>query len=576
MQLHLTDEEDKAVRGELEERADYITDEELRDGTATNDFFEDVQKKLLGRGTKLVVGPRGCGKTHMMRFTQISCVEKEDLPLAVYVSFNRYYRLEPMLQSKANAVRLFQVWTLARTVLATIHAVGLFTKSSNTALFSEAVGFSQETLEELIAHLETATRLDDRLEEIAERLNVSGVARVLDRAISYSKRRRCVLLLDDAALTLTPDYLIEFFDIVRTIKTSTISPKASVYPGTTEYGPRFHANHEAEEVPVWFSHEAPGYEAMMHAIAEKRFADFPKVSPDIADQLKYAAFGIPRAYLAMLRKFVESNKGTAQQGLNTTIDDHMGARLREFQTLAKKVPRFESLVDVGQAFFRRAVEEVRDANTSSSEAETKQMWLGLQDEAGQPLRERMLSLLLEAGLLYEHPKVSHGEDRTYRRFTPHIAALMQQRAFSAKQRGISPKGIVEFLRRPQAKHPVRRTLNTLLPAEEIAKIRLSLPPCARCTTPRISENQRFCHQCGAELLAASTFANYLSLPLIEVPGLTEWQQKKIPQFTALRTIGDLLAYSDTGSELRKIPLVGKTRAESMISLVNAHIDEFFS
>lgn len=576
MQPTLTPQQERAVRDELEERADYITDEEIKGGTATNDFFDDVQEKLLGRGTKLVVGPRGCGKTHMMRFAQLSCLEDRDRPFAIYVSFNRYYRLEPMLQLRTNAIRLFQVWALANTVLAATAALSLFKADVSEADDKNIGAASVDSLEALVARLETAAPLDEPMEALSSKLTVRAVADFIEEVTALAGRRRCVLLLDDAALTLTPDYLIEFFDIVRTIKTAAISPKASIYPGTTEYGPRFHAHHEAEEVPVWLSPDNPGYEGMMREIAKKRFARLGDVSPDLADQIQYAAFGIPRAYLAMLRRFVELSEGSTQQALNATIDEHVTARVAEFRTLGKKVPKFESLVDVGDAFFRRVVSDLSDANIAAADSVHKQLWLGLLDEPGDPLRERMLSLLLEAGLLYEHPKVSHGEDRKYRRFTPHLAALMQQRAFSGRQRGTSPKGIVEFLRRAQAKHPLRRTFNTLLTEQDRAKIKLSLPPCSSCNTARISEGQHFCHQCGAELLTESTFANYLSVPLVEVPGLTEWQKEKIPLFTGLRTIGDLLAYQDPGSELRKIPWVGKARANNMIRLVHAHVDEFFS
>jgi hypothetical protein len=573
MQLRLTPAEEKSLRNELEERADYLPNDELISGTATNDFFDDIQRKLIGRGTKLVVGPRGCGKTHMMRFAQLSCIEDASSPFAIYVSFNRYYRLEPMLQSKANAIRLFQVWTLANTLLATINAVRLFDKQHDA---EQTVGLGRRPLETLIARLETAAPLDTALSELASTLTVKSVIDAIERTTEKMPRKRCILLLDDAALTLTPDYLVEFFEIVRTIKTQLISPKASIYPGTTEYGPRFHAHHESEEVPVWLSLESSDYESMMGAIASKRFGELDKISTDIADQIRYAAFGVPRAYLTMLRRFVEGGGGSTQQALNATIDEHMNARLVEFQSLASKVPKFASLVEVGQSFFHRCVETLRDANIANSESATRQLLIGLQDEPGVPLRERMLSLLLEAGLLYEHPKVAHGEDRKYRRFTPHLAALMQQRAFSSRQRGVSPKAVVEFLRRAPSKHPVRRVLSTILGPDDLSKMNLSLPPCAKCNTARISESQSFCHHCGAELLTASTFKNYLSFPLVDVPGLTEWQRQKIPMFTGLKTIGDLLAYQDPGSELRKIPWVGHTRAKNMIELVHAHVDDFFS
>lgn len=572
--MKLTDKENDAVVGELEERADYITNDELRQSTATNDFFDQIQRKLLGRGTKLVVGPRGCGKTHMMRYAQLSCVDDASSPFAVYVSFNRYYRLEPMLQSQSNAIRLFQVWALANSLLAVHSAMVLFGADADGWLGSTR--FTVEQLEQLVSRLETGGGLGSDMQDIVERLTVVNVGRMTEKATERAGRLRCILLFDDAALTLTPSYLIEFFDIVRTIKTATISPKASVYPGT-DYGPRFHAHHEAEDVPAWLAPDGPRYETMMDEIARKRFSAIKTISIDVVDQLKFAAFGVPRGYLALMRRFVEvAGSASTQSALNTVIDEHVIARVQEFNSLAQKVPQFESLVAVGLAFFNKVVEILRVANLAVDEGDQKQLIFGLSDDQKTPLRDRMLSLLLEAGLLYEHPKVSHGEDRTYRRFTPHLGSLMQQRAFSGKTRGVSPKRVVEFLRRPSAKHPVRRALHTVLSPDEANAIRLSLPPCEKCKTVRMSENQRFCHQCGSELLAASTFASYLQFPLDDVPGLTAWQKERIRRDTSLRTIGDLLSYQDPGSELRKIQWVGQRRASSIIDLVYAHVDEFFS
>ena len=51
----------------FEERADQLTDNELLAGTIVADHFDEVQAALIARGLVLIVGPRGCGKTHMGR-----------------------------------------------------------------------------------------------------------------------------------------------------------------------------------------------------------------------------------------------------------------------------------------------------------------------------------------------------------------------------------------------------------------------------------------------------------------------------------------------------------------------------
>lgn len=574
MSKSLTEEEQQTVLDDLEERADYLTVDELRRATAANEFFKDVQRKLLGRGTKLLVGPRGCGKTHMMRFAQLACADKSTHPFAVYVSFNRYYRLEPMLHAKSDALRLFQLWSLANTVSATVAAVKLFSSQESASRFEERIGVNAEALGVLGARLETSSPLDEAQEALAQVLTIPRTTQLLELAAECVGRKRCVLLLDDAALTLTPEYLVEFFDIVRAIKSQRVSPKASVYPGTTEYGPRFHAVHEADTVPVWLSLDDEAYESTMAEIAALRFSESAEIPREVLEQLRFAAFGIPRAYLAMLRQFRRLAAPT-QQATNIVIEQHIAARLDEYDTLAKKMPKFASLVSAGRSFFEATTDALAKENRGEM-GTVVQLTLGLQEEKRSPLRERMLSLLLEAGLLYEHPKVAHGEDRTYRRFTPHLAALMQRRAFSSGTRGVSPARVVAFLRRPRKKHPLRRKFETLMEKAELEEIRLNLPPCAKCNQERLSEEQKFCHNCGAQLLTTSTFENYLQMELSDVPGFTPWQKAHIVELTGFRTIGDLLTYQDPGSELRKIRGVGKIRANRMLDLVNAHVDEYFS
>ncbi len=102
----------------FEERADQVSEEVLRTDTVTGDWFDIIYKALLSRGTVLVVGPRGCGKTHIMRYAWLRCCDTKNLPLAVYVSFNRYLRLEPLLKTRSDALSLFQIWVLSRILLA--------------------------------------------------------------------------------------------------------------------------------------------------------------------------------------------------------------------------------------------------------------------------------------------------------------------------------------------------------------------------------------------------------------------------------------------------------------------------
>lgn len=564
---------DEILEG-FEERADHVDEAVLRDGTVTGDYYDKVHEALVSRGLVLIQGPRGCGKTHMMRYTWLKCRDSRNLPMAIYVSFNRYLRLEPLLRRRPDALTMFQAWTLARILQSADDLASSLPGPRFDALFG--FGVSRQVIDALIGSLERGLQLSPVNEDIIRALTIEGVADTIEEMTAHYSRSRAIVLLDDAALTLTPEYLIEFFDIVRVLKRPKISPKASVYPGTTEFGPRFHATHEGKIVTAWLPVEHVSYSEIMGGIALRRFPESKNISPDINEYLKYAAFGVPRTYLSMLREWRASESKTTQQGVNAIVRAQNEARRKDFLSLALKMPRLATLVRIGDEFFERIVEAVREANRPLFDKDEKQIIFGLESASLDHLSERMINLLIEAGLVFEQPQVSHGgPDRTYRRLTPHLSALLAARAFSGDSRGSSPKATVEFLHRPSTKHPVRRKLDTLMGGERLQQLRLDLPQCQVCHTARMNENQRFCHNCGSKLIDDSTFTRLMGLSFDEVPRLTNWARQKLVD-NNIKVIGDLLSLQDPGTELRKIYMVGKHRAERIVTAVESYVDEFVS
>ncbi|WP_441238220.1 ORC-CDC6 family AAA ATPase [Bradyrhizobium sp. 930_D9_N1_4] len=570
--------DDAEDAGDFEERADHVSEETLRTGTVTGDWFDVISKSLVARGTVFVIGPRGCGKTHMMRYAWLRCCEQKGGPLAVYVSFNRYLRLEPLLKTRTDALSLFQTWVLCRILVAaneTAERLGLSSVEPGAPNIFGSLSITKGQVEGLVTRLERAGVLSQEEEACANTISIEGVVLALVGLTRQFGRARTVLLLDDAALVFTPEFMVEFFEIVRVLKRQDISPKCSVYPGTTEYGPRFHADHEGRFVPAWLPVDHPSYCEIMGNIGQKRYSgDAP--GKDVNELLMYASFGVPRAYLTMLREIHSetSERGVGSQAaVNKVIQNHRDGRLREFRSLKLKMPKFNTVIGAGEQLFDAIIRILKSENEGLDSAGTKQLLVGIPSTDLTSLPSRMVKLLVEAGLLFESPEVSHGPDRKYRRFTPHLAALIAARAFSERSRGSSASQVVAFIQRRATKHPVRRSLESLLPAS--MKVQLDLPPCQSCKTPRLNEQQKFCHNCGSRLADDSTFTRLMKLPISDVTNLSAWARGRI-QERGIKTIEELLAFDDPGTELRKIYMVGPQRAEDYLSRVEAYIDEFLS
>lgn len=106
---------------DFEERADHLPLETIKSSLADGDLFLHARKKLLAKGAKFLVGPRGVGKTHVMRYAYIEAIEKKHQPIAVYANFSKYLHLEPLLKKSPDALKRFHSWVLAKLLLGVLY-----------------------------------------------------------------------------------------------------------------------------------------------------------------------------------------------------------------------------------------------------------------------------------------------------------------------------------------------------------------------------------------------------------------------------------------------------------------------
>ncbi|GGI72024.1 hypothetical protein GCM10007978_07430 [Shewanella hanedai] len=553
----------------VEYRADHIELDELELITQETEFYSVVVKKLITRGSKVIVGPRGVGKTHHMRIAHKQCLNSKTKPLSIYVTFSKYLRLEPLRGKSSIAIQFFHCWVLSKILLAlreTCKTIGIDFPIFN----SNDDSVNLDSLQLFCEQIEKQQQKDWH-QNIIESVSVTLVNDIINEAILDSGRKHAILLCDDAALVLTKDYMVEFFDIFRSLNSSKISPKASVYPNT-EFGPRFHLGHDAEYVPCWPSILSDDYEDLFDGIYAKRFTK--NLKEDIKKCFIYASFGVPRAFLNLVNQFNLTDKGTDQQRVNAVIQAQAKLIREEFLTLAVKQPQFKNYVLAGHDLMDKLLKDVSKENQLSLKNGKKQIVIGIKQEHTPNKNINIIvNFFEETGLLQKATQVKHGTNRVYDRYVPHLTLLLSEGAFQRGHGGYVTN-FSESINYPREKHPLRKnSFAEFSDPELLTKIRLNLPNCPACDTPRSNEEQKFCMFCGTELINKSTFETLMSNTVDTLP-ITEWLRAKIKQETSVETIGDIVLSSNPGQELRKAKGVGKYKATKVISEAQNWLDEY--
>ena len=244
------------------EQAEYLADESFIQWTAEHPDESKILRKLTQGGAKLISGPRGCGKTTLMLKAFHVMLQNKTAAFPVYVNYKRALTIEPIYKQGTDGTYWFNQWVILKLYL------GIY-----------------ETLARLESKIELSISRDEaqRAAALLEMSNAGGVTLQsltvdklesdIDRISEKLGRTRSVLLLDDAAHAFSTDQQRDFFDFFRQIKSQSISPKAAVYPGVTNYSSSFHVGHDAEQIDVWIKPDREGYLDFMRQMIHSRLPE---------------------------------------------------------------------------------------------------------------------------------------------------------------------------------------------------------------------------------------------------------------------------------------------------------------
>ncbi|GIE76196.1 hypothetical protein Aph02nite_21460 [Actinoplanes philippinensis] len=549
----------------FEVRAEFLSKKELTQWTATTLRDKAILSRLKGPGAKLLIGPRGSGKSTLLRQSYFE-MHEEGKDLAVYVNYSRSLALEPLFHRAANALQIFRQWVLTKIVLGVRDAVQEDKRQLPNSL-AKWVQPGQSFVHDLESGKDPS--LPDNF------LTPSQLLGLLEGWVESLGRRRCVLLLDDAAHAFSPDQQREFFEIFRELRSRVVSAKAAVYPGITSYSPNFHVGHEAEVVEAWYRPEEEDYLGTMREMVERRLPDSYKTRlrgrTDLVDYLALASFGLPRGFLVMLSQLLgveeDGDQAPTRAKAERAVSDHVASVRNIFKALSSKLPRYKNFVTTGEELetaIARAVQNYNAERPLNKKAVTVAF-----PEPFPPELSRMLSMLEYAGLLRKSDAVSRGVKGVFHRYTVHYGLLIEANALNLG-RSFSLSDVTTSLVERDSHAFVRTQVHRLLGSGYEERCTLDLVPCQNCGAPRLSEEAQFCMKCGRPLQSASIYADLLRTPIDQLP-LTSKKLAGLKKFTSIRTVNDVLL-DEENIEIRAVPGVGPIWA----ARIRRYAEEFVS
>lgn len=553
----------------FEQRAEYLTADELEGWTSLTPREEGVLRKLMGSGAKLLVGPRGCGKSTLMRIAYFRLISsRESLP--IYVNYAKSLALEPFFHQRSDAIKIFRQWVIAKI----LNGLGKYFEESSQPFPQEVAPriFDANTyIKQLEAGIESSSEINFAAPSV--------IVETFEKLCVTLSMSRVVLLLDDAAHAFSAEQQREFFEVFRELRSQQVAPKAAVYPGITSYSPNFHVGHEAEVLQAWLGVDDPAYLTSMKSLLERRFpvslrrrlAD----KSDLIDYLAIASFGLPRGFINMLSELLgleEDEAGSNRPRILAprVVEGYSQSVEKIFSSLAIKIPKLKNYVETGALVVRKIVVWLRQHNAkmAADGIARRATVLGIAEPIPHTL-QRILHMMEYAGLVRESASVSRGT-LSFMRYQVHFGLLISQNAL-ALGRNASIKSATDSLLFGDAQTLVRLRSGSLLTSEEETSCTLNLLPCAKCSSPRVFPEQRYCANCGSELRDGSVYLELLSTPIASLP-LPRAKIDGIAAHTSLQTVRDILM-DDEAQQLRRVPRIGpiwskriRTVAEEFVSV----------
>ncbi|MFC5940465.1 AAA family ATPase [Micromonospora harpali] len=556
---------DEGTGSIFEERAENLTRGQLESWTTLSSRESKVVAKLKGTGAKLLIGPRGSGKSTLMLLAYYQLLDNNEV-LPVYVNYAKHLAVEPIFKTRPDATELFRQWVLAKVVLG-LHETEISALSPSEDEWVDLVASSREFVEDL----EIGTVPDG-----AARMSPTRLISHINRCIAAAGRKRAVLFFDDAAHAFSAQQQREFFEIYRQLRTRTIAPKAAVYPGVTNYSANMHIGHDAEVLEAWYRADDPAFVESMQDVLSRRLpvqmrAEFDGDRAELLHYLALASFGLPRNFLTMIQEVLDfdedegSHKSPSRRHADLAVERNVAIVRSVFESTGDKIPRYLNLIAEGRRLEDAFLNHISRSNSTKPVGQ-KVVAVGVKRPIPKEFQQ-VLDLMAYAGIIRKLDSQSRGSAGVFERYEMHSGFIISSNAFSLGRNPSTRDIVTCFLRRPTA-GIVRGRPEAWLGEDYRSRCTLNLTACSNCGAPRVSEDAQFCMKCGRPLSDKSIYHEILQRPLTDLP-IPE-KKKKALKNTNLSSVQDVLLDVEF-KELLRGHYIGAKWAKKIFSAAEEYV-----
>lgn len=574
---------------DLARAEDFTDDEQFLNCFTETSRERDIIEKLKGPGAHLLEGPRGVGKSSLLRKAELELDSKfsQDRVLGIYVNFKASLLVET--GARELGYDPFLCWIAAKVLdsfYKKCRKLGFVTSEQigekYRRLLAVESSWDVASLERNIRDLQSLAiaASPDARHDILKRLsgaglerfaNVEAVADFVSSMAIDAKLNRINFFFDEAAHTFDEQQQETFFQFFKLIHGGAIAVKAATYPGITSYGGNFEIGHDAVKINISAMDEnlQPSRNELkrhFRQLLEKRVPHSKYVEMvkrgEALDLLILLSHGNPRILLQTVSKWLASKELSKRSALacsngyiaSELVSYHMG--------LKKRLPIFSSHIELGMALVKaHLVPELQKKNEGKGE-EPKVQTIYFTMEPTIPFKVIKALLLLEySGYVFSKGVVKSAQRKQSRRFALHLGVAANEKIFHRSLSRDPDKAIASL--------SIADYREFYTSDSRFSQLVDDYPSTEVCPNnhPRQTDGS-FCPVCG-ERFAVDKVIDRLLNDGSDKLLLTPFLKKTVIREFKANTVRDVLALTET--ELQRARGIGPVRARLIVNAAEEYI-----